>query len=112
MQCPKCLYRFGFLDSMRIWRPFRHKCPGCGALLTTGLGGGLALAGSVVVGLLVAGISYYMEGIGASDFRHSLWWYAASVLAAAPALQWLAWRGLRFTVREEKAATSSSGSDR
>lgn len=100
MECPACHCHIGYFSSFKIVNPMKHTCTQCGAVLSAGQGGKLALVLAVLLGLGIAGMAIYMEIFHNWTSKNSYLWFAVSMPLVLMPFQYLCWRTIKFRVRQ------------
>ena len=101
MNCPRCQRIFSYAYSFKILHPFKHRCPGCGAILTAGRRGMFVIIGGGLLGLCIAGAAIAMEEMRLWTTYNSLLWFAFAVPVMMPPYQYWCWKWVRFAVRPD-----------
>jgi hypothetical protein len=103
MNCPRCHKDFSYAYSFKILHPFKHRCPGCGAILTAGRRGKLVLIAAGLLGLCIAGVAIAMEEMGLWTTYNSLLWFAIAVPVIVLPYQYWCWKWVQFEIRHDAA---------
>ena len=102
MNCPSCNRDFSFLYSFKILNALRHKCPSCGAVLTTGKRGKISNCMAGLLGLMIAAVAIVMEEKGLWTSHDSIIWFAIAFIIFIPPFQYISWRWCRFQISKEQ----------
>ena len=99
-QCPVCHVRISFLQSARMWNPWRVRCPNCrAALQVSRLVKALAIAG-IPLGILYAAVPIYMEESGRWLTIQSLVYFAVTAPLLL-GLDYAFWTSIEFRAKDE-----------
>ena len=103
MKCPNCNAGFSFWYSFTIVNPWKHRCPGCGSLLTGGRRATIAVALAALLGLAIASVAIIREEANLWTAQNSLLWFAFAFAAGIVPYQYWCWKWVRFTARDGEA---------
>ena len=104
MKCPACGRTFSYLYSFRVLNSFRHKCPDCKNIITTGNRGAIVAITGAFAGIAIAAVAIVMEERHLWTTADSLRWFAIAGLVAVPAFNYIWWKWCPFTLKRPPSA--------
>jgi hypothetical protein len=96
-----CEHRFSYFYSFRILNPWKHRCPGCGVLITGGKRATVAVTIGILIGIAILMVALTMVATDRWTATDTLVWYGVALLVVVPPFQYWCWKWVRFVTKRD-----------